>query len=96
MSVSSVGYVTDTATIVIDKSKRLVIGLQIKQKQLEAVVISSKKKNDNISRPIMGVDKLNMAEMNKIPVLFGGKDILKTIQLMSGYKSAEVVVQIKI
>jgi len=88
MSVSFVGYVTDTATLVVEKSQQLIIGLQTKQAQLEAVVVSSKKKNENISRPIMGVDKLNMAEINKIPVIFGEKDILKSIQLMPGYKSA--------
>ena len=37
MSVSFIGYVTDTATIVINKSQRLVIGLQSKQAQLEAL-----------------------------------------------------------
>jgi len=88
MSVSFVGYVTDTAMLVIDKSQQLIIGLQTNQAQLEAVVVSSKKKNENISRAIMGVDKLNMAEINKIPVIFGEKDILKAIQLMPGYKSA--------
>lgn len=88
MSVSFVGYVTDTAMLVVEKSQQLIIGLQSKQAQLEAVVVSSKKKNENISRPIMGVDKLNMAEINKIPVIFGEKDILKSIQLMPGYKSA--------
>jgi len=88
MSVSFVGYVTDTATLVVEKSQQLIIGLQTQQAQLEAVVVSSKKKNENISRPIMGVDKLNMAEINKIPVIFGEKDILKSIQLMPGYKSA--------
>ena len=88
MSVSFVGYVTDTAMLVIDKSQQLIIGLQTNQAQLEAVVVSSKKKNENISRAIMGVDKLNMAEINKIPVIFGEKDILKSIQLMPGYKSA--------
>jgi len=88
MSVSFIGYTSDTATLVVDKSQQLTIGLQTKQAQLEAVVVSSKRKNENISRAIMGVDKLNMAEMNKIPVIFGEKDILKAIQLMPGYKSA--------
>ena len=88
MSISFVGYVTDTATIVINKSQQLVIGLRSKQAQMETIIVSGKKKNENISKPIMGVDKLNMAEMNNIPVLFGEKDILKTIQLMPGYKSA--------
>ena len=88
ISVSFIGYVTDTSTIVINKSQQLVIDLHSKQAQLETIIVSGKKKNENISKPIMGVDKLNMAEMNKIPVLFGEKDILKTIQLMPGYKSA--------
>jgi len=86
MSVSFAGYLTDTSTIVIDKSQELLIGLQSKKVQLDAVVISSKA--NSIPKAIMGVDKLNMAEINKIPVLLGEKDILKTIQLMPGYKSA--------
>ena len=88
MSVSFVGYITDTATVLVDKNQQLIVGLQSKEAQLEAIVVSSKKKNENITRPIMGVDKLNMAEINKIPVIFGEKDILKSIQLMPGYKSA--------
>ncbi len=88
MTVSFIGYITDATTIVINKNEQMVIGLQSKQTQLQAVVISTKKKNENISKPIMGADKLNMAEMNKLPVLFGERDILKTLQLMPGYKSA--------
>ncbi len=88
MSVSFAGYSTDTSTIVINKSQELLIGLQSKKIQLDAVVVTSKNKNENIAKAIMGVDKLNMTEINKIPVLLGEKDILKTIQLMPGYKSA--------
>ncbi|MEJ7913336.1 MAG: carboxypeptidase-like regulatory domain-containing protein, partial [Chitinophagaceae bacterium] len=88
MTISFIGYIADTSMIVIVKSRQMVIGLQSKQAQLQAVFISSKKKNDNISKPIMGADKLDMAEMNKLPVLFGERDILKTLQLMPGYKSA--------
>ena len=88
MSVSFTGYTTDTATIVVDKNMKLVIGLQSKKVQLDAVVVTSKNKNENIAKAIMGVDKLNMTEMNKIPVLLGEKDVLKTLQLMPGYKSA--------
>lgn len=86
MNVSFTGYVTDTATIVIDKNQRLVIALQSKNIQLDAVVVTSK--NKSVAKAMMGVDKLNMAEINKIPVLLGEKDVLKTIQLMPGYKSA--------
>lgn len=88
ISVSFTGYVTDTFTIVIDKSQQLVIGMQSKTTHLATVVVTGKKKSENIAKAIMGAEKLNMTEMNKIPVLLGEKDILKTIQLMPGYKSA--------
>ncbi|MCW3093802.1 MAG: collagen-binding protein [Ferruginibacter sp.] len=88
MSISFIGYVTDTLSLLIDRNQQLVIGLHTKPAQLETVIVSSKKKNEHIARPVMGVDKLNMIEMNNIPVIFGEKDILKTIQLMPGYKSA--------
>ncbi len=36
----------------------------------------------------MGVEKLNVTEIKAIPVLFGEKDVLKTLQLLPGVKSA--------
>ena len=36
----------------------------------------------------MGVQKLSISEINNIPVLFGEKDVLKTLQLLPGIKSA--------
>jgi len=55
---------------------------------LKEVVISNKKKNENIARPVMGVEKLSIKEINQLPVLFGEKDVLKSIQLLPGIKSA--------
>jgi hypothetical protein len=36
----------------------------------------------------MGVQKHNVKEINSVPVLFGERDILKTLQLLPGIKSA--------
>lgn len=36
----------------------------------------------------MGMDKLNMSQINQVPVLLGERDILKTITLLPGIKSA--------
>ena len=36
----------------------------------------------------MSVEKINVHEVRTIPVLFGERDILKTIQLLPGIKSA--------
>ncbi|HBX51789.1 MAG: collagen-binding protein [Bacteroidetes bacterium RIFOXYA12_FULL_35_11] len=56
--------------------------------QLDEVVINAEKKDDNITKNLMGIEKINMQEIKNIPVFFGEKDILKTIQLMPGVKSA--------
>jgi len=59
------------------------------QKELNEIVIKSNKPNDdNVASPQMGEDKLNMAQVNNVPVLLGEKDILKTITLLPGIQSA--------
>jgi hypothetical protein len=88
MLVSFSGYQSDTIAIMLDKNMSIPVNLQTTKAQLQEVVVSSRKKNENISKPLMGVEKLNMAEVNKLPVLFGERDVMKSIQLMPGYKSA--------
>jgi hypothetical protein len=55
---------------------------------LNEVVIKAEKTNENIEKPLMGVEKLNMAEIKSLPMLLGERDILKAIQLLPGVKSA--------
>jgi len=55
---------------------------------LEEIVIKGEKENVNVTSTEVGVEKLNLKEIDKIPVLFGEKDVLKTIQLLPGIKSA--------
>ena len=52
------------------------------------VVVNARKRNENVVKPIMGTQKLTINEIKNIPVLFGEKDVLKTIQLLPGVKSA--------
>jgi hypothetical protein len=56
--------------------------------QLQEVVITNRTKNQQVTDPQMGVEKLSMESIKNVPVLFGEKDILKTIQLLPGIKSA--------
>jgi hypothetical protein len=88
ITISFAGYQTESTTIELDKNIQKDISLQLIKGQLETVVISSKKKADYIPKSLMGVEKLNMAQINKLPVLFGERDIMKSIQLMPGFKSA--------
>jgi TonB dependent receptor/CarboxypepD_reg-like domain/TonB-dependent Receptor Plug Domain len=80
-------FAADTIEINLEKDAVLNFNLKSKKAQLDEVVISSKRKNENVTKPIMGVEKINMAQINKLPVIFGERDILKTIQLMPGIKA---------
>jgi hypothetical protein len=87
LKTSYVGYQNQITSINLDKNQKLDILMQT-GKQLTEVVVSAKKNDDNITRTQMGTEKLDIKEIAKLPVLFGEKDVLKTMQLMPGIKSA--------
>ncbi|HSN09639.1 MAG TPA: TonB-dependent receptor, partial [Hanamia sp.] len=62
------------------------INLKPRATQLQEVVITSRK--NDITQTLPGMQKISMTEIKNVPVLFGEKDILKTIQLLPGIKSA--------
>jgi CarboxypepD_reg-like domain/TonB-dependent Receptor Plug Domain len=88
MAISFTGYQTDTITVLLDKNISVAVNLQSGGGNLQEVIVSNRRKNENISKPLMGADKLNMVEINKLPVLLGERDVMKSISLMPGYKSA--------
>jgi hypothetical protein len=87
LKTSFVGYNDVLNTVKLDKDLKLDIKLSSGQ-ELEAVTISAKKENENVTKAQMGVEKMDIAEIAKIPVIFGEKDVLKTIQLLPGVKAA--------
>lgn len=58
------------------------------EKELEEVVVSSDRPDGNVRDPLMGVEKIDPKEIAKIPVIFGEKDLIKTMQLIPGVKNA--------
>jgi TonB dependent receptor/CarboxypepD_reg-like domain/TonB-dependent Receptor Plug Domain len=85
---SAVGKKTDTLSINLDKDIKQNILLQDENKDLGEVVVKSTRGGRSISGTQTGIEKLTIAEIKNIPVLFGEKDVLKTIQLLPGIKSA--------
>jgi hypothetical protein len=83
-----IGYEKVEKDIVLDKNQQLDVPIGEAAKQLDAVVVSAKKQDENVRTAQMGVEKIDVKEISKIPVLFGEKDVLKTIQLLPGVKSA--------
>ncbi len=84
--VSYTGY--NAVTLNIDIKANLKKDWELSTGQnLNEVVIASVRKDQNLSSPAMGTETLNIKAIEKLPVLFGEKDVLKTIQLLPGIKS---------
>lgn len=82
--VSFVGYESLDSPIDTKTQKSISFELKPSENILEEVVISGTKRNDNVTNPQMGVFNFSMEEVKNIPVLFGERDILKTIQMLPG------------
>ena len=54
----------------------------------DEVVVVDKKADENVKSTEMGTSDIVPKEIDKVPVIFGEKDILKTIQLLPGVSSA--------
>lgn len=84
----SFGFVSKDTFITLDKNLKMDFPLAQEVMVMDTVVVTAVKKNENITQPHMGVTKFEMKELNKIPVLLGERDVLKTLQLLPGVKSA--------
>jgi len=87
LTVSFIGYKNAVQTVNLSKSTRLDLVLT-EDNQLDEVVISAEKRNENVVNPQMGLQKITVKEINNVPVLLGERDVLKTLQLLPGIKSA--------
>lgn len=84
ITASFVGYKALHTKINIQGKKQLTLELDPVDNVLDEVVISGKKRNDNVTNAQMGALNFTMEEVKNVPVLFGERDILKTIQMLPG------------
>ncbi|MDX2279994.1 MAG: TonB-dependent receptor [Saprospiraceae bacterium] len=85
--VQYIGYQSFTQKINLQGSLKLDVMLA-DGATLQEVTIQAEKKQEAVERPLMGVEKLSMAEIKTLPTLLGERDLVKTIQLLPGVKSA--------
>ena len=80
-----VGYLDQPIDANLDKNLKLDITAEPADRELKEVTVSSKA--NNVKSAQMGMTKLDMKDIQAMPVLFGEKDVMKTIQLLPGVKS---------
>jgi hypothetical protein len=84
---SYLGYTSQEIKVDLSENRNLNIQLEPNTQQLAEVVIRSEKKNANVSKAEMSVEKLSAQTIKKIPVLMGETDVLKSIQLLPGVQA---------
>jgi len=87
LAYSFIGYQEQTINVSLTENKTINIDLEEISTNLDEVIVSATKANEKIRQSKMGLEKINVAAISKLPVLFGERDILKTIQLLPGVKS---------
>lgn len=86
----STGYETQTFKIDLTQDIKQNIELKVPAdvQQIEEVKVNATKENDNITSSGMNVTRFDPKSIETVPVLFGEKDIMKTLQLTPGVKTA--------
>ena len=86
---SFIGYHTETRNVKLAQhTKELNISLMTDNHMLDAVIVSSTKKDANVTELKMSVQTLDMVRIRKIPSLMGEVDVIKSIQLLPGVHAA--------
>lgn len=85
---SYISFKTYTQQIELKQNALINVSFTELENNLDEVEVTTKGGNENVKSTQMGVVKLDMAEIKKIPAFMGEVDILKTIQLLPGIKNA--------
>ncbi|MCC8035447.1 MAG: TonB-dependent receptor [Rikenellaceae bacterium] len=84
---SCLGYRTLEYPLGVEFSGSLILYMTPDSRSIEQIVVSSRSSMERVSSVQIGVERIEIAEMAKIPALFGEKDIMRSIQLLPGVKS---------
>ena len=84
VTVRSLGYKVETFNVDLSQNVSKSVQLSMRVGELAEVEIKTTKEDRNIKETQMGVVKLEMKNLKKIPVVFGESDIIKALTLQPG------------
>ncbi|MEM6700760.1 MAG: TonB-dependent receptor plug domain-containing protein, partial [Bacteroidota bacterium] len=82
------GYQTQVMDIDLKADMSLDMELATNAQELQEVVVMAEREDQNITDNQGSVTRLDVKEIENVPVLFGERDVLKVVQLNPGIKSA--------
>lgn len=86
--IQHIGFEPDSVNLILAKSEKIEVLLSPKTYELDNVLVTGTRADKNIRSLQMGNTEMTPLQVKTIPVIFGEPDILKTIQLTPGVKSA--------
>lgn len=88
LSLSYIGFETLVEELVVIENKTIEFKMSTSAVGLNEVVVTDRRPDENVSGVQTGVEKISIEKINKLPVLMGERDIIKTLELLPGIKSA--------
>lgn len=85
--ISYLGYDNKTKQVKLNSNQQLNLELEPETNEIEEVVVSSKRENENVEQIEMSQVKLQMQQIKRMPALLGEVDIIKAIQLLPGVQT---------
>ncbi|MEL6717398.1 MAG: TonB-dependent receptor, partial [Bacteroidota bacterium] len=82
------GYQNKVVEIELKEDLTLDVELSTGAQELQEVVVMAEREDQNITNNQGSVTRLDVQEIENVPVLFGERDVLKVVQLNPGIKSA--------
>ena len=86
--ISSVGYQTKIVSLDLHADTVINFNLIVKTEVTEEVVVSTKKRDNNVKTAQMGKFTLPIEQIKAVPAFLGEVDLLKTVQLLPGVRNA--------
>ncbi len=88
LQISYIGYQSIRKTINLDSDKKMDFQLTEVSENLEEVLVTSNIEGLNIRKPEMSVNRLSINTIQKLPVVFGEVDVVKSLLLLPGVSNA--------
>lgn len=83
--ITYVGYQKETKAVTLsNQNLRLDLELKEEGKQLQEVVVSAEREDDNVRNIEMSVNRIDVKTLQRIPALLGEVDVVRSIQLLPG------------
>ncbi|WP_116107801.1 TonB-dependent receptor [Lewinella sp. IMCC34191] len=83
-----VGYAPARISVRVPEEGTVTIRLAPAGQELNMVTVRADNLRERLERPILGVERLTVTEIEELPAAFGEVDVLRSLQLSSGVNSA--------